>query len=282
MLIKKQYKHKLKAVVIILIIMLLILSVLGIYFLLDIFRKDIYKVDSRVKNIKEERKKDNSSYVKTIGWIKVQGTKIDAPIIYYYGDEEDRNVDENVDADYYIKKENYVWNLNSKEKLYNKVNITGHNLLNLSAHPDVSLKHFSRFDDLMAFVYYDHVKDNKYIQYTIDGKDYIYKIYSVEFVNYNKLDLFADSNYTKKEKDRFINDTKKNSIYDFDVSVNNKDKFISLITCTRFFGDTDEIDFRVNARLVRKGEKLKNYGVKVNKKYKKVKKVLEGEENEEV
>lgn len=282
MLVKNKHTTKLKAIVIVLIILLLILSVLGIKFLIDSFKPDIYKVDSRIKNIKEEQKKDNSLYVKTIGWVKVQGTKIDTPIIYYYGDDEGSKTDENADADHYIKKENYVWNMNSKEKLFNKVSIMGHNLLNLSTHPDVSLKHFSRFDDLMAFVYYDHVKDNKYIQYTIDGKNYIYKIYSVEFVNYYKLDLYSDSNYTKKEKDKFINDTKKNSIYDFDVSVNNKDKFISLITCTRFFGDNDKINFRVNARLVRKGEKLKNYGVKVNKKYSKVKKILEGEENEEV
>lgn len=282
MLVKNKHTTKLKAIVIVLIALLLILSVLGIKFLIDSFKPDIYKVDSRIKNIKEEQKKDNSLYVKTMGWVKVQGTKIDTPIIYYYGDDEGSKTDENADADHYIKKENYVWNMNSKEKLFNKVSIMGHNLLNLSKHPDVSLKHFSRFDDLMAFVYYDHVKDNKYIQYTIDGKNYIYKIYSVEFVNYYKLDLYSDSNYTKKEKDKFINDTKKNSIYDFDVSVNNKDKFISLITCTRFFGDNDKINFRVNARLVRKGEKLKNYGVKVNKKYSKVKKILEGEENEEV
>ena len=272
----------LKGIVILLIIILLVVSVVGFKILSNSFKKDIYKVDSRVSSIKKEQKKDNYKYYRTISWLRVQGTNIDTPIINFYGDISEKELEKNNNDDHYIDKENYLWNDEGQEKLYNKVNIMGHNILNLSSKPDVGLKYFSRFDDLMSFVYYDFVKDNKYIQYTIDGKDYIYKIYSVEFINVDKLDLYADSNYSKKQLDKYIDKSKTDSIYDFDIDVNNSDKIISLITCTRFFGDDDQIDFRINARMIRDNEKYKNYGVKKNKNYKKIEKVLKGEKDEEV
>ena len=49
MLVKNKHTTKLKAIVIVLIVLLLILSVLGIKFLIDSFKPDIYKVDSRIK-----------------------------------------------------------------------------------------------------------------------------------------------------------------------------------------------------------------------------------------
>ena len=45
--------------------------------------KEIYKVDSRIKDIEKEQKAENEQGIKTIGWLKVQGTTIDAPIISY-------------------------------------------------------------------------------------------------------------------------------------------------------------------------------------------------------
>lgn len=279
MLMQNKKTCKLNVIIIVLIVLLLIAIGFGIYFLINNFGKEIYKPSSRVDSIKKEKQKDDTRYCKTIGWVKVQGTNIDTPVIYYYGEEfEDYSDSE----ENYIKKDNYVWNFNGKEKLYNKVNIMGHNILNLSKQPDVGLKYFSRFDDLMAFIYYDFVKDNKYIQYTINNKDYIYKVYSVEFIDYYKLDLFSDKNYSKKEKNKFIKETRKNSMYDFDIPVDDDDKFISLITCTRFFGDTDEINFRINARLVRKNERLNNYRVSKNKNYSKIEKVLGGKKDEKV
>ena len=272
----------LKGIVVVLIIILLVVLVVGFKILSNSFKKDIYKVDSRITDINKEQKKDNYKYYRTIGWLKVQGTNIDAPIINFYGDISEEELEKNHNDDYYIDKENYLWNDNGEEKLYNKVNIMGHNILNLSSRPDVGLEYFSRFDDLMSFVYYDFVKDNKYIEYTIDGKDYVYKIYSVEFIDVDKLDIYSNGNYSKNELTRFINKSRKNSIYDFDTDVNNSDKLISLVTCTRFFGDDGSTDFRVNARMVRKNEKYKNYNVRRNRNYKKIEKVLKGEKDEEV
>lgn len=273
MLIKNKKTKKLKVMVIALIIILLILSVIGITFILESSKEVIYEKSSRVKNISEEKNKDNSDKFKTIGWLKVQGTNIDTPIITYLDDDENSMASKN----------NYLWNLNKEEKLFNKVSIMGHNLLNLSAKPEVGLKEFSRFDDLMSFVYYDFIKDNKYIQYTIDGKDYVYKIFAVGFDYQYNLDVNNNGNYSKKQLQKYIDKLKKKSIYDFNIDVNENDKVISLITCTRMFGTDDEREFVVSARLVRKGEKLTNYSVNKSNKYKKIEGKLKGDvENEKI
>lgn len=227
----------------------------------------IYSLDSRVENVKKEIKKDQGDY-QTIGWLKVQGTNIDTPIIGY------NKLDEEVQVD----KENYLWNIINEKKLYNKVNIMGHNILNLSSTPRIGDSNFSRFDELMSFVYVDFVKDNKYIQYTIDGKDYIYKVFAVYFDYQYNLNQYHEGDYSKKELAEYLTDIKKMSIYDFDVDVNSDDKIISLVTCTRMFGVDSNQDLIVSARLVHKNENYTNYEVVENKNYKKIKKILKGDE----
>lgn len=229
--------------------------------------KEIYKVDSRVKNITEEKKKDKENY-QTIGWLRVQGTNIDTPIIGYERD----------DIEIPVEKENYLWNEINKEKIYNKVNIMGHNILNLSANPQSGLDYFVRFDDLMSFVYTDFVEDNKYIQYTVDGQDYIYKIFAVYFDRQYNLNLYHEGDYSKKELKEFIKKVKEESIYDFSVDVNENDRVISLITCTRMFGAESREELIVVGRMVHDNEKLSNYTVKENNNYKKIEAVMKGDE----
>ena len=58
------------------------------------------------------------------------------------------------------------------------------------------------------------------------------------------------------------------------VVLNGQDKLLTLVTCTRFFGSTNSYSFVVDAREVRKNEKVKNYAVSETVKYKKIKKIL--------
>ena len=227
-------KKQLIVMICLLIVMLIILMFLCIFKIKSMFKKEIFTDKSRINNVIEEKKKDNKKYYKTIGWLRVQGTNIDTPIINFYYEPSDDEEDSKYDDDY-IDKENYLWNFNGKEKNFNKVNILGHNILNLSDHPDTGLNYFKRFDDLMSFVYYDFVEDNKYIEYTVGNKNYIYKVYSVEFVKDNDYDSEIYSNYNNKKMNKYIKESINNSLFKFDVDVKNTDKIISLITCTRLF-----------------------------------------------
>ena len=156
----------------------------------------------------------------------------------------------------------------------------GHNILNLSKQPKIGMDYFSRFDDLMAFIYEEFAKENQYIQYTIDGKDYLYKIFGVFFEKEYKLDIYHQGDYTEKEMKDYIKQIKESSFYDYDVEVLENDKIITLSTCTRFFEGTTK-QFVVVGRMVREDEKVKKYDVKANAKYKEIKEIMKGDDNDE-
>lgn len=268
--VKKTNRKKILAILI--VILALCLFIPSLVSLLT-GEKNIYKIDSRLKEIKKEKKNDKAGY-ETVAWLRVQGTNIDAPIIVY-------NNDEGTSAADYIDKEDYLWNENPNPKLFNKVSILGHNILNLSAKPEIGMEYFSRFDDLMSFIYTDFVKENKYVQYTIDGKDYMYKIFGVYFEEQFELDLYNETDYTKEQMKDFLKIVEKETLFDFDVEVNENDKFISLVTCTRMFGKDDSRDFVVVARQVREDESLINYDVEETNNYKDIKEMLKGDDSDE-
>lgn len=264
-------KHNQRTKTLVLAAGLLICCCLVLILLINLTKTEIYKVDSRISNIAKEKKVENNPLYETIAWLKVQGTTIDAPVISY----------KNILAFENIEKENYLWNNNADEKFYNQVSISGHNILNLSSNPEIGKDYFVRFDDLMSFVYDDFAKENKYIQYTVDGKDYVYKIFGVFFEKEYELDLTYKENYTKEELNEYIKQVKTSSIYDYDVEVDDNDSVITLTTCTRFFGLGDQRKFVVVGRLLRDNEKMDNYEVKTNEKYKEVEKRMKGDEQDD-
>ena len=228
-----------------------------------------FEVKSRIKAIEKEKKKDKKDLgYETIAWLRVQGTNIDTPIIGY----------DNVTALDKIEKADYAWNSNNKEKLFNQVSISGHNILNLSKQPLIGKEYFSRFDDLMAFVYEDFVAENKHIQYTINGEDYVYKIFGVFFDRSHKLDLRHKENYTKEETRTYLDRIEELNVYDFDIDVDESDKIITLTTCTRMLGQYDKRQLVVVGRQLRENEKLNNYESKANKNYEEIRKIVEGDE----
>ena len=138
------------------------------------------------------------------------------------------------------------------------------------------------FEQLLSFIYPSFVEDNQYIAYTdVNNNKAIYKIYSVSLVENDQSASFKDI-YTSAEQKAYIEKAKKNSMYDIDVDVNEDDKLLSLMTCTRFYGG-DSYSFIVDARKLRDGEKQIVSKVSTNENYKKiVKRMKEGDTNEEV
>ena len=124
------------------------------------------------------------------------------------------------------------------------------------------------------------VKENKYVQYTFNGKDYVYKIFSVSFEKRSDIPKFTREDFSKKEMKDYIQQSLEDSIFEFNIDVDENDKILSLITCTRMFGHYQNIEFRVDARLVRDGEIKTNYGVEKSGKYQEIEDIMEGgEEN---
>lgn len=255
---KKQNKNK----IIVIGVSITLVTLLSII-LITKFGK-YYSVSDRTANIKKEKD------YPVIGWVRVQGTNIDYPVIY--GNSEDIDI-YNVDIDY-----SFGWRNVSTDKLNNRTVVLGHNIRNVSSQPLKNEKTFNNFENLPSFLYYDFVKDNKYIQYSVGNKNYLFKIYAVYMIDSNELNY---SEYLDKtERKEYIKNAKKKSYFDFDIDVKDTDKLISLVTCTRFYGLTST-SIVVDGRLVRKDENINNYSVKENKNYKEIKKIMEGDDNDE-
>ena len=232
-----------------------------------------FKTVDRVKHINKEKKKekDAKGYA-TIGWLRVQGTNIDAPIIKY----------DSMEGMEEVNKDDFLWNEYPVEKIQKRVNIQGHNILNLSAKPEVGLDYFTRFENLMSFVYIDFAKENQYIQYTVDGKNYLYQIFAVYFDEVYNLDLYNPNEYSDEEVEAFIQRSLDKSLYKYDVEVNKDEKVISLITCTRMYGN-DKKQFLVVGKMIDSDSKTTNYEVKESSNYKEVKNLMKGvDENVEM
>lgn len=210
--------------------------------------------------------KKDSNTPTPLGWLRVQGTNIDFPIMYYY------DVDDVTDISYDLG-----WNNYDDKKLGSRTVIYSHNVLNVSSKPLIGDKNHKRFEQLMAYIYYDFVKKNKYIEYTIDGKNYLFKIYGVSLQDEDEL---VQDQLSDNEISDYIEITKNKSFFKFDVEVDEKDKLLTLVTCTRFYGDTSH-SFVVDARLVRNHELTKNYKVEETGNYKEIKKILKGDDQDE-
>ena len=230
----------------------------------------VFKVESRTESIIEARKKDTEQF-KTVSWLRVQGTNIDYPII-------------NVTDDSYgfpVNNKSYGWSDIEGDKVNKKIDISGHNILNLSSNPIMEDDMFIYFEELMNFVYYDFAKDNQFIQIHIDGKEYIYKIFSINFLKPFDVNNFARNGYGKEETKDFLEVLNKGNLYKYDVDVNADDKFISLYTCTRFFGLDLSSNFTVTGRLLREDEKVELSSIKKTEKYDEILQIMKDGEDDE-
>lgn len=264
---KNSKKRKNKSINFVLIFSILFITlIVSIIYLFKIYMP-VYSIKSRIDNI--ESYENENKEVKAKAWLRVQGTNIDYPVIdnNSYFDTNEINGD-------------FTWTQGLVSKLPNKAFILGHNIRNVSSQPLITEKEHNKFEQLLSFVYYDFVSENKYIQYTIGGKDYLYKIFSISFVEDETLD-YISTNYDEEKMSEYITQSLADSYFDFDIEVDQNDKIISLITCTRFYGATDKYMFKVDARMVRENEKITNYKVKKKQKYKDIEKILRGENNEQ-
>ena len=251
----------------ILIILLVILVFLfGFYIFKTIKSKnsDGFVVESRTENIKNSPDKSNLT-IKTVGWLRIQGTNIDYPVYF--------SLSYNFQ---YLADEDFTWTYGDFDSLNNIVYISGHNIKNLSQHPLIADEKHSRFEQLMSFTYYDFAKENQFIQYTFNGKDYVYRIFSVSYVPAVDIDSYNNISYSKENLKLYIDDVSDASMFKYDVDVNENDKLISLDTCTRMMGNHSTYHFRVVGRLLREDESITNATVTEKSNYEEIKTKLEG------
>jgi hypothetical protein len=188
----------------------------------------------------------------TVGWIQVQGTNIDMPVIngFDYGDD---------------GISDYAWRSSEYDTDETREVIGGHNIINLSSTPIRDMSMLNYFEGLMAFTYYDFAQDNLYISYTKEGQEGLYKIYAIGF--YDSAGNNDRSMSNPEQIKEYITSVRDNSIYDYDIEVDEDDELITIKTCTRYFGAFEKQLFVIDARKVRDNEEIEKYKVKKSKNF---------------
>lgn len=155
----------------------------------------------------------------TVGWIQVNGTNINYPIVQHSDNEY------YLEHDFYKRKTTNGWIFsdyrNNLENLNNNTIIYGHNLINRTM--------FGSLPFLLNSNWFDN-PNNQYIKISTKTTNSIWQIFSVYKIEPTTDYLQAKFNSTEAYQD-FLNTIKNRSLHQFDVSLNYTDKIITLSTC---------------------------------------------------
>lgn len=246
----EEYKRKnqKKQIILNIIKILLILIIIGtiIYFSLFFIdqnksqklSKDIkkYKIEINSPQVNKESKKEeekiitayNKEYSKmfselkkinneTVGWLTVKGTNIDYPIVKHS------------DNDYYLTKD-FENNTNRYGWLFMDYRNTAPNLSQntiIYGHDSGGVMYGNLYKVLYKNWYTN--KNNQKITFNTETESSTWQIISIY-----KIDTTSDylqTTFQNNEFSNFINMITKRSIYNFNVTVNNNDKILTLSTC---------------------------------------------------
>lgn len=203
-------------------------------------------------NVKQEETIVDSSYIntnfisvnlnyytsknnETVGWIQVNGTNINYPIVQH----EDNNF--YLEHDFYKRKTNIGWIFadyrNNMENLNNNTIIYGHNLINRTM--------FGSLPYMLNKNWFNS-KNNQYIKLSTKTSNTIWQIFSVYKIE-PTTDYLQSVFNSIENYQNFLNTLKNRSIRDFNVNLNYTDKIITLSTCD----DTGTKRVAVHAKLIK-------------------------------
>ena len=184
------------------------------------------------KNVYDELLKINKD---TVGWLKVNNTKIDYPVVqykdndYYLNHAFDGSV--NMSGWIYADYRNDINNLDKNTIIYGH-NVSGTNLM------------FTTLKNVLNSNWYNN-SNNLKISFSVIGKEYSYQIFSIYTIektsDYLLVDFDTDYSYMS-----FINKIKNRSIKNFNIELKPEDKILTLSTC---YGD-DTKRLVVHAKMI--------------------------------
>lgn len=157
----------------------------------------------------------------TVGWIHVENTNINYPIVQYT----DNNYYLNHSFDNTINSAGWVFadcNCNMQNLGYNTI-IYSHN------RKDKSM--FGTLKNTLTPEWYLN-KNNYYINFSNLSSNHIYKVFSTFVCNDTNVSPYLQTEFNSiQEFNSYITKLKNNSSYNFDTDINNTDKIITLYTC---------------------------------------------------
>ena len=154
-----------------------------------------------------------------IGWIKVEGTGIDYPVLQH------------TDNEYYLKY-SFDRTYNRAGWVFadytNKLNNTDQNLV-IYGHNRKDGSMFGTLKNVLKEEWYNNEK-NKYINYITENSNNTYEVFSVYKIENE--DYYIRTKFNNdKEFQAFIDTIKSRSIKNFNIEVTSKDNILTLSTC---------------------------------------------------
>jgi sortase B len=153
-------------------------------------------------------------------WIKVQGTRVDYPVVQSPYGNNDYYLDHGLDRTYNVSGAIFT-DFNNKKDLSKNRNtcVYGHNM-----------NDGTMFQTIMNFKTKNQFKNGQIEIYTVEGI-YIYEPFSVyEAIPTER--FFHTEFLSDEDFEGFLSEIKEKSVFKSDVSLDKNDKIVTLITCT--------------------------------------------------
>ena len=184
------------------------------------------KADDTYERIRIEKEEVNDAYIDNAdyrGWIKVENTNIDYPILQ--GNDNEYYLDKDINKEYLASGSIFMSYLNNGFNDENTV-LFGHNMRN-----------GTMFGQLKKYKESDFFYGNNDIDIELSNGDNLkYKVFSVYITNVE--DNYIKTKFDNKDEYKdFLERIKNKSIYKSEVDLNEDDKIITLSSCSYEFDD---------------------------------------------
>lgn len=188
--------------------------------------KEYNDADKVYNLIREEKEESDNLFEKNIdyrGWIKIDNTNINYPILQ--GQDNEEYLYKDINNEYIVSGSIFMNYLNNGFDDQNTV-LFGHNM-----------KNGTMFANLKKYKEEDFFYNNNDIEIELSNGQYLkYKVFSVYITDIN--DNYTKTSFEDKDEYKeFLERIKNKSIYKSDISVNENDKIITLSTCSYEFDD---------------------------------------------
>jgi len=210
----------------------------------------------------------NLSYYQSLNsdvkaWLKIPGTNINYPVLQNASEDHyylHRGLDRG-QSYYGVLWTQTATRFGSGDSLSSNNVIYGHNWKNCrwNAAPSTYYAGQQMFESLLSYHYTSWAEQYPYIYYSTPSEEMAFVIFACFYTEGSDWYINAEGNI-----DGVISGAQSRSRHNFGVDVNSSDKLLTLSTCTRYYGNTDNQRFVVMARLLRPGEEMGPVSVTYN------------------
>lgn len=210
----------------------------------------------------------NLSYYQSLNsdvkaWLKIPGTNINYPVLQNASEDHyylHRGLDRG-QSYYGVLWTQTATRFGGGDSLSSNNVIYGHNWKNCrwNAAPSTYYAGQQMFESLLSYHYTSWAEQYPYIYYSTPSEEMAFVIFACFYTEGSDWYINAEGNI-----DGVISGAQSRSRHNFGVDVNSSDKLLTLSTCTRYYGNTDNQRFVVMARLLRPGEEMGPVSVTYN------------------